>query len=60
MRGYIPVNDKMQVLAAGEPVQNLWAIGDVNGKMMLAHSASAQGIAAVSKIFAAVPAKLTI
>jgi len=50
MRGYIPVNDKMQVLAAGEPVQNLWAIGDVNGKMMLAHSASAQGIAAVENI----------
>jgi dihydrolipoamide dehydrogenase len=50
MRGYIPVNDKMQVLAAGEPMQNLWAIGDVNGKMMLAHSASAQGIAAVENI----------
>jgi dihydrolipoamide dehydrogenase len=50
MRGYIPVNDKMQVLAGGEPVQNLWAIGDVNGKMMLAHSASAQGIAAVENI----------
>jgi len=50
MRGYIPVNDKMQVLATGEPVQNLWAIGDVNGKMMLAHSASAQGIAAVENI----------
>jgi len=50
MRGYIPVNDKMQVLVAGEPVQNLWAIGDVNGKMMLAHTASAQGIAAVENI----------
>lgn len=50
MRGYIPVNDKMQVLAAGEPIANLWAIGDVNGKMMLAHSASAQGIAAVENI----------
>ena len=50
MRGYIPVNDKMQVLAGGEPVKHLWAIGDVNGKMMLAHSASAQGIAAVENI----------
>jgi dihydrolipoamide dehydrogenase len=50
MRGYIPVNDKMQVLAAGEPIANLWAIGDVNGKMMLAHAASAQGIAAVENI----------
>ncbi|MCC3470081.1 MAG: dihydrolipoyl dehydrogenase [Microcoleus sp. PH2017_06_SFM_O_A] len=50
MRGYIPVNDKMQVLAGGEPIANLWAIGDVNGKMMLAHAASAQGIAAVENI----------
>ncbi|HLO52230.1 MAG TPA: FAD-dependent oxidoreductase, partial [Kamptonema sp.] len=50
VRGFIPVNDKMAVLAGGEPVANLWAIGDVNGKMMLAHSASAMGIAAVENI----------
>ena len=50
VRGFIPVNDKMAVLAGGEPVPNLWAIGDVNGKMMLAHAASAMGIAAVENI----------
>lgn len=50
MRGFIPVNEKMAVLAGGEPVPHLWAIGDVNGKMMLAHAASAQGIAAVENI----------
>ncbi len=46
-RGFIPVNDHMQVLNEGEPIPHLWAIGDATGKMMLAHAASAQGIAAV-------------
>lgn len=47
-RGFIPVNDKMQVLdKAGKPVGNVFCIGDANGKYMLAHAASAQGIAAV-------------
>lgn len=49
-RGFIPVNDQMAVLSAGEPVPHLWAIGDANGKMMLAHAASAQGIVAVENI----------
>jgi len=49
-RGYIPTNDHLQVLANGEPVPNLWAIGDATGKMMLAHTASAQGISAVENI----------
>ncbi len=49
-RGFIPVNDTMAVLSAGEEVSNLWAIGDANGKMMLAHAASAQGIVAVENI----------
>ncbi len=49
-RGFIPVDDRMQVLADGEPVANLWAIGDATGKMMLAHAASAQGIIAVENI----------
>lgn len=49
-RGFIPVNDSMAVLSGGEPVPNLWAIGDATGKMMLAHAASAQGIAAVENI----------
>jgi dihydrolipoamide dehydrogenase len=49
-RGFIPVNDQMAVLIDGEPVPHLWAIGDATGKMMLAHAASAQGIAAVENI----------
>ena len=49
-RGYLPVNDQLAVLSAGEPVPHLWAIGDATGKMMLAHAASAQGIAAVETI----------
>lgn len=49
-RGFIPINDHLAVLAGGEPVPHLWAIGDATGKMMLAHAASAQGIAAVETI----------
>jgi dihydrolipoamide dehydrogenase len=49
-RGFIPVNDQMAVLANGEPVPHLWAIGDATGKMMLAHAASAQGVVAVENI----------
>jgi dihydrolipoamide dehydrogenase len=49
-RNFIPVNDKMAVLSAGEVVPHLWAIGDATGKMMLAHAASAQGIIAVENI----------
>ncbi|MBC6478792.1 MAG: dihydrolipoyl dehydrogenase [Hormoscilla sp. GM7CHS1pb] len=49
-RGFIPVNDKMAVLASGEPVPHLWAIGDATGKMMLAHAASAQGITVVENV----------
>ncbi len=49
-RGFIPVNDKMQVLSEGQPVSHLWAIGDATGKMMLAHAASAQGVVAIENI----------
>ncbi len=49
-RGFIPADDRMAVLSAGEQVPHLWAIGDANGKMMLAHAASAQGIVAVDNI----------
>ena len=49
-RSFIPVDDRMAVLSAGEPVPHLWAIGDANGKMMLAHAASGQGITAVENI----------
>lgn len=49
-RGFIAVNDSLQVLRDGEPVPHLWAIGDATGKMMLAHAASAQGEIAVDNI----------
>lgn len=49
-RGFIPINDDLAVVAGGEPVPHLWAIGDATGKMMLAHAASAQGISAVEAI----------
>ena len=38
-RGFIQVDDRMQTNVPG-----VWAIGDVTGKFMLAHVASAQGI----------------
>ena len=49
-RGYIPVNDRLEVLSAGEVVPHLWAIGDATGKMMLAHAAAAQGVIAVENM----------
>jgi dihydrolipoamide dehydrogenase len=49
-RGFIPINDHLQVLADDQLVPHLWAIGDATGKMMLAHTAATQGIAAVENI----------
>jgi len=49
-RGFIPVDDHMRVLVNGEPVPHLWAVGDVTGKMMLAHTAAAQGTVAIDNI----------
>ena len=49
-RGFIPVDDQMRVLANAEPVPHLWAVCDVTGKMMLAHTAAAQGAVAVDNI----------
>mmetsp|Transcript_53433 Transcript_53433/g.88724 ORF Transcript_53433/g.88724 Transcript_53433/m.88724 type:complete len:520 (+) Transcript_53433:51-1610(+) len=50
-RGFVGVNEKMQALnAEGNPIEGLWCIGDLNGKMMLAHAASAQGISAVENM----------
>ena len=47
-RGFVPVNERMQALDKdGEVIEGVWCIGDANGKMMLAHAASAQGIAAI-------------
>lgn len=41
-RGYIPIGEMMET-----NVENIYAIGDVTGKMLLAHVASAQGVTAV-------------
>ena len=49
-RGFIPVNDKLQVLKDGKPVPHIWAVGDATGKMMLAHAASGQGVVAVENM----------
>jgi len=40
----------LAVTKEGQPVSHLWAIGDATGKMMLAHTASAQGVAAIETI----------
>jgi dihydrolipoamide dehydrogenase len=55
VRGFVQVDEAMRVLTkpadqGGEVVPGLWCIGDANGKMMLAHAASAQGISAVENI----------
>ncbi|QEY30903.1 dihydrolipoyl dehydrogenase [Synechococcus sp. RSCCF101] len=52
-RGFIPVDDSLRVLADGEVVPHLYAVGDVTGKMMLAHTAAAQGGVAVDTILGA-------
>ena len=49
-RGFIPVNDQMAVLTEGQMEPHLWAIGDATGKMMLAHTAAAQGVVAIENI----------
>eukprot|EP00965_Chrysotila_dentata_P152240 5030856-Pleurochrysis_carterae.AAC.3 len=50
-RGFVQVDEKMRALdAEGKPIEGLWCIGDLNGKMMLAHAASAQGISAVENM----------
>lgn len=50
-RGFVPVNEKMQVLNKdGNVVEGVYCIGDANGKMMLAHAASAQGISAIENM----------
>jgi dihydrolipoamide dehydrogenase len=50
-RGFVPVDERMQVIdASGKVVPHVYCIGDANGKMMLAHAASAQGISVVEKV----------
>ena len=51
--GAIPVNENYQVLANDQqPIANshIYAIGDVNGKQMLAHAAEMQAVRAVNHI----------
>ncbi|PPD90604.1 hypothetical protein GOBAR_DD12458 [Gossypium barbadense] len=50
-RGFVPVDERMRVIDAnGNLVPHLYCIGDANGKMMLAHAASAQGISVVKQV----------
>lgn len=50
-RGFVPVDDSMRVVDKdGNVLEHVYAIGDANGRMMLAHAASAQGISAVENI----------
>ena len=51
-RGFVQVDEHMRVLNKkdGATVPGLYCIGDANGKLMLAHAASAQGISAVENI----------
>ncbi len=49
-RGFVPVDDYLRVMAGEAAVPHLWAIGDATGKYMLAHAASAQGVAVVETI----------
>ncbi len=44
-RGFVEINEKMQTTVAG-----IWAIGDVTGKLMLAHVGSAMGIICAENI----------
>jgi len=44
-RGFVEVNEKMQT-----NIPNIYAIGDVTGKLMLAHVGSAMGIIAAENI----------
>lgn len=52
--GAIPVDDNYQVISCSSPLapcpSHLYAIGDVNGKQMLAHAAEMQGIHVVNHI----------
>eukprot|EP00918_Siedleckia_nematoides_P044740 GHVU01097827.1.p1 GENE.GHVU01097827.1~~GHVU01097827.1.p1 ORF type:complete len:534 (+),score=89.07 GHVU01097827.1:973-2574(+) len=49
-RGFVPVDDRMRVVSEAGIVPHLYCIGDANGRMMLAHAASAQGAVAVENI----------
>lgn len=42
-RGFIKTDDNFRVIFPDGPAEGVYAIGDVNGKCMLAHAATAQG-----------------
>jgi dihydrolipoamide dehydrogenase len=44
-RGFVRVDDKMET-----PAKGVYCIGDANGRILLAHAASAQGVVAVENI----------
>ncbi|MFH0938305.1 MAG: dihydrolipoyl dehydrogenase [Planctomycetota bacterium] len=48
-RGFVRVNDQMET-----PVKDYYCIGDANGRCLLAHAASAQGVVAVENALGAV------
>lgn len=48
--GTIPVDDNFQVANLPSPTARLYAIGDVNGRQMLAHAAEMQAVRAVNHI----------
>ena len=52
-RGFIPVDQNMK-----SSIPNIYAIGDVTGKMLLAHVASAQGVTAIEHIAGLNPPEL--
>ena len=46
-KGFIPIDDQMRVKNGDEIIPNIWAVGDVTGKLMLAHTAAAQGLSLI-------------
>ncbi len=46
----IPVDDNYQLSIANSPLNGVYAIGDVNGRQMLAHAAEMQAVRAVNHI----------
>ena len=48
--GSIPVDDNFQISNLKSQISNLYAIGDVNGKQMLAHAAEMQAVRVVNHI----------
>ena len=52
-RGFITVNERMQT-----SVPSIYAVGDITGKLLLAHVASAQGIDVVQRLAGLTPPEL--